>query len=131
MQLRQTEVAKRALECVSQAQADAHTFAEYGTRANSFPTMIIQAGLAQALGFLRAKSGTDNPLSRAYFRYYDDLVSLARVSVTDLPEGRDAFYERVISAELGEYRRLTQAVLDGAVWLKRIYQGTDSREGAA
>ena len=124
MQLRQSAVAQKALECLDRAKSEEY-FEEYGTRANSFPSMVIQVGLAQSLGFLLAKSGSNSSLERAYQRYYLDLVLLARVAVPELPQDSDSFYRWVLKAELAGYRRLTQAVLDGGVWLKRIYQGTN------
>ncbi|MGK9451811.1 type III-B CRISPR module-associated protein Cmr5 [Acidithiobacillus caldus] len=129
MQLRQSLLAKNALRCLEDAQKQGY-FDEYGTRANSVPTMILQVGLAQALGFLRAKSGEQrSTLERAYRRYYLDLVALARVAISDAPEEEGQFYAWVLSLDLGDYRRVTQAVLDGGVWLKRIYQGTAKSEG--
>ncbi|MCE5360045.1 type III-B CRISPR module-associated protein Cmr5 [Candidatus Igneacidithiobacillus taiwanensis] len=129
MILRQSAIAAHAIECVQRAQDDPKIFAEYGTRANSFPSMIVQVGLAQALGFLRAKSGDNTSLAKAYNRYYTDLFELTRIAIPDAPEDPDRFYHHVLRAELGEYRRLSQTILDASVWLKRIYQGTDKRGG--
>ncbi|MHB1494480.1 MAG: type III-B CRISPR module-associated protein Cmr5 [Acidithiobacillus sp.] len=124
MRLRQSEIAEKALECITTASAQRDLFDEYGTRANSFPTMILQSGLAQALGFLRAKSGDDSPLKKAYAQYYKDLVALVRVAMPALPPDGEAFYQEVLQAELGDYRRISQITLDSAVWLKRLYQGS-------
>ncbi len=125
MQLRQSQLAEQALLCLERVK-HLEYFAEYGTRANSFPSMVVQVGLAQALGFLRAKSGANNSrLERAYRQYYEDLVTLARIPMPNAPSDGDAFYSWVVALELGDYRRATQAILDGGVWLKRIYQGTE------
>lgn len=128
MKLRQSEIAQKALECITAAAKTQDEFSEYGTRANSFPSMILQSGLAQALGFLRAKSGNGNTLERAYARYYLDLVSLVLIALPTMPTDGEAFYNEVLRAELGEYRRISQLTLDSAVWLKRLYQGTASPE---
>ena len=128
MRLRQSEIAEKALECITTASAQRDQFDEYGTRANSFPTMILQSGLAQALGFLRAKSGNDSPLKKAYAQYYKDMVTLVRVAIPALPMDGEAFYQEVLKAELSDYRRISQVTLDGAVWLKRLYQGTAKSE---
>ncbi len=128
MKLRQSEIAEKALECITTASAQRDQFDEYGTRANSFPTMILQSGLAQALGFLRAKSGNNNTLEKAYAQYYNDLVALVRIALPSLPGEREAFYTEVLTAELGDYRRISQVALDSAVWIKRLYQGTAKSE---
>ncbi|OFC30541.1 type III-B CRISPR module-associated protein Cmr5 [Acidithiobacillus caldus] len=127
MKLRQSDIAAQAIKCVERAQRDRQIFAEYGTRANSFPSMIVQVGIAQALGFLRAKSGHGNTLERAYDQYYHDLLELARIAIPEAPSNAEGFYNSVLQAELGEYRRLSQIILDASVWLKRICQGADHK----
>lgn len=124
MKLRQSEIAEKALVCISEAEKLNDLFNEYGTRANGFPVMILQSGLAQALGFLRAKSSGDNTLGKAYARYYRDLVSLVCIALPAMPADGEAFYKEVLKADLGEYRRISQFTLDSAVWLKRLYQGS-------
>ncbi|HRI93943.1 MAG TPA: type III-B CRISPR module-associated protein Cmr5, partial [Accumulibacter sp.] len=67
---------------------------EYKTRADNFPVMVMQAGLAQAVGFMRAKAGGKD----AYGRYLDDLAT-----VVGLASG-EALQARAIKARLPEYR---------------------------
>jgi CRISPR-associated protein Cmr5 len=120
MKLRQSEMAARALVCI-EAAAGLPRRAEYRTRANSFPTMVAQSGLAQAFGFLLAKSSPDD--LGAYDVYTRDLVAVVGAGCPDLAaQDPDAFYDLVVRADLGQYRRLTRATLDAALWLKRLAQ---------
>jgi CRISPR-associated protein Cmr5 len=122
MKLRQSEVAARALVCI-EAAAGLPCRAEYRTRANSFATMVAQSGLAQAFGFLLAKRESPGDLGRAYDAYTRDLVAVVGAGWPDLAaQDPDAFYDLVVRADLGQYRRLTRATLDAALWLKRLAQ---------
>jgi len=123
MKLRQSEVAARALVCIENA-ANLSYRAEYRTRANSFPTMVAQSGLAQAFGFLLAKKqGGPHDLRLAYNVYTRDLVAVVHAGWPDLEaQDPDHFYCLVVQADLGQYRRLTRATLDAALWLKRLAQ---------
>ncbi len=83
---------------------------KYGGMAHKLPILIRTAGLAQALTFVEArgdKSGSQCQLLRdlgATVGHGDKLAADAR------------------SAELGEYMRLTQQVLDALLWYKRFAQ---------
>jgi len=84
-------------------------FDEYKARADSFPTFVMQAGLAQAVGFLKAKG-------EVYKKYLNDLALVLG------KENDQAFYREVIQAERVEYRLLTRKALAAAGWLKRMAQ---------
>ena len=86
---------------------------EYKARADGFPVLVMQAGLAQAVGFMRAKSA-DKP---AYGRYLDDLAAV----IGGLADGA-ALHHRAIHGQLPAYRQLTREVLAAAGWLKRFGQ---------
>lgn len=86
---------------------------EYKARADSFPVLVLQAGLAQAVGFMRAKAAK-NP---AYGDYLDDLAA-----VLGLPAGQDELQRRAIDDPLRDYRQLTRQTLAAAGWLKRFGQ---------
>ncbi len=88
---------------------------EYKTRAHSFPAMVMQSGLTQALGFLRAKS-QGNHGSEAYRAYAKGIAD-----VLD-KRGADALHEESITAELPHYRRLTREVLEAAILIRRFAQ---------
>jgi len=79
---------------------------DYKARADSFPTMVLQSGLTQALGFLCAKGGV-------YLDYANDVAK-----VIGLPSG-NTLHENAIAASLPQYRRLTQEVLEASALIKR------------
>ncbi|MEI7844028.1 MAG: type III-B CRISPR module-associated protein Cmr5 [Gallionellaceae bacterium] len=85
---------------------------EYKSRSDSFSVMVLQAGLAQAVGFMLAK-GAKAP---AYSQYLDDLSS-----VMGAPDGK-AFHHKIIHASIAEYRQLTRETLNAAGWFKRFGQ---------
>lgn len=106
-------MASIALEKVEQAAKDTPIRKDYKTRAMGFPALVMQSGLAQAIGFLRSKSGTP---SNAYARYLADLaVVMGKVDAKTL-------HEAVIQAPIPDYRYLTRDALDAAAWLKRFAQ---------
>jgi len=95
---------------------------EYKARADNFPVLVLQAGLAQAVGFMRAKAAK----SAAYETYLDDLAR-----ILGLPRG-EALQQRAISAGLPDYRQLTRDTLAAAGWLKRFGQAyLSDKEGAS
>lgn len=85
---------------------------EYKSRSDSFSVMVMQAGLAQAVGFMLAKGAKDP----TYSQYLNDLSS-----VLGAPDGK-AFHHKVIHAPIAEYRRLTRETLNAAGWFKRFGQ---------
>lgn len=125
-QSRAQRMAQPALERVKVA-AKSNLAGDYKPRAMGFPTMVLQAGLAQAVGFLAAKSGKDGK-AMAYQRYFDDLAQVA-----GYPAG-DALLQDALKADLARYRLLTRDVLDAASWLKRFSQslidGSGGNDGA-
>lgn len=82
---------------------------EYKSRSDNFPVMVMQAGLAQAIGFMLAKGNTHG-------LFLDDLAY-----VLGQQNGK-AFQQTVIHADLPEYRRLTRETLNAAGWFKRFGQ---------
>lgn len=102
---------------------------EYKSRADGFAVLIMRSGLAQALGFLKAKSMDGNDtLNQAYQRYRDDLARLAHDNgnITG-----DAFHLEVLSLSLPEYRLATQRTLEAAMALKRMGQALIHEETGA
>lgn len=85
---------------------------EYKSRGDNFPVMVMQAGLAQAVGFMLAKGAKDP----AYQLYINDLAA-----VMGDADGI-AFHTKVIGAPLPEYRLLTRNTLNAAGWFKRFGQ---------
>ncbi len=85
---------------------------EYKSRSDGFPVMVMQAGLAQAVGFMLAKGSSSN----AYSQYLDDLAS-----VMGALNGK-AFHHKIIHAPIADYRQLTRETLNAAGWFKRFGQ---------
>lgn len=113
---RYAEIAYRCVQGVEQNNLE-----EYKARADSFPTFVMQAGLAQAVGFLMAKGHVndrtmDQKKDNEYRKYVNDLAK-----VLGKPTASD-FYEEVIAADLPQYRLLTRQALAAAGWLKRMAQ---------
>lgn len=137
---RQAEAALHCLRAVSALPAAARE--DYKARAENFPALLLHAGLAQALGFLRAKGGAsddraaetpaagadaavDVPSGRpaaAYRRYLADLAT-----VLGCADG-DSLLQRAIDAPLADYRLLSRQTLDAAGWLRRFAQAHLARE---
>lgn len=88
------------------------TAKEYKSRCDGFPVMVMQAGLAQAVGFMLAK-GAKDPV---YSQYLDSLAS-----VMGEADGK-TFHARIIAAQLPDYRNLTRQTLNAAGWFKRFGQ---------
>lgn len=82
---------------------------EYKSRADSIPTMVLQSGLTQALGFLRGKGDV-------YLAYADDIAK-----VLGMPDAK-SLHEDAIKADLPTYRRLTREVLEASALIKRFGQ---------
>jgi CRISPR-associated protein Cmr5 len=111
--------ADQALKCVQDVVKERpENKTEYKARADAFPVMVMQAGLAQALGFMVAKSADKT----AYGDFLNHLALLLGHKT-----GRD-LHAYVISAPLAEYRRLTRETLAAAGHLKRFGQACLSDE---
>ena len=88
---------------------------KYGAMAHKLPVLIRTAGLAQALGFLSAKSnGEAGQMNKRLFK---DLAStLGRANENELlNQSRGANNQ-----SLADYLRLTQDALAALLWFKRF-----------
>lgn len=107
MQTRTQRFAGKAMASVAARKGNLAN--EYKARADSFPTMVLQSGLTQALGFLRSKGGV-------YVTYVDDVAHvLGRASAAEL-------HREAVGSTLPVYRRLTHEVLEAAGLIKRYAQ---------
>ncbi len=86
---------------------------KYRTLALNFPTMIMQSGLSQAVGFLMAKSSSA-----------DDEYSLLLNHIAQLLGYPDSniLHTVILKSSLGEYQLLTRRSLDATAWIKRYTQ---------
>ena len=117
---RSQRYAAKALECVDAIKAREAERDEWKSRADSFPVMVLQTGLAQAIGFLRAKSlgGKD----KGYKPYLADLVAVLNAGGATPAQTGEEFQKSVIVLDLASYRQLTRETLTAAGWLKRFGQ---------
>lgn len=120
IQTRSQRYAVAALACVEQVVAQPGLREEYKSSADGFPVMVMQAGLAQALGFLLAKSACR--LDNGYGRYLHDLAAVLRAGGATTADSGEALHQTAIHAALADYRRLTREALAAAAWLKRMAQ---------
>lgn len=114
---RQAEAALAAIQAIRKEAEKERK--EYKARADNFPVLVLQAGLAQAVGFMRAKAAK----STAYQRYLSDLAAMLGLA------GGEALQQRAIDAELRDYRQLTRETLAAAAWLKRFGQAYLGEKG--
>ena len=88
---------------------------QYGALCHRFPVMILNSGLAQAMGFLCAKAqGEDGP-ERAHTTLVNHLTQL----LGGRAQQAISFQREIVALDLGEYQRLTRNALEAAVWYKR------------
>jgi CRISPR-associated protein Cmr5 len=81
---------------------------KYGTMAQKLPVLIRTAGLAQAIGFLEAKSNEKG----------NELLLKHLAEVLEFSDLK-SFGKKCREAELIEYLRLTQNALAALLWFKR------------
>ncbi len=110
--IRTQDYAKAAYPLVEGVSRSNHE-TKYRTLALNFPTMIMQSGLAQAVGFLMAKSSSP-----------DDEYALLLTHVAQLLGYPDSniLHTIILKSSLGEYQLLTRRALDATAWIKRYTQ---------
>ena len=117
--IRAHDVAGAAYDRVD-ARRDDPKKKEYGALAHKLPGMILQNGLAQAIGFLIAKNSKSQPEHMALL---DDLNAVLRkagaVSTTD----GSALHDLVIRSDLAGIVDLTRRSLEASGWIKCYVQG--------
>ncbi len=115
-QTRAQRMARIALDCVKHVAAG-KLAKDYKPRAMSFSTMVLQSGLAQAVGFLAAKGAGSNDKDKAYKHYLEDVAKVCGHA------SGEALHDKAINTDLAAaYRLLTREVLDASSWLKRFSQ---------
>lgn len=83
------------------------TEAKYRTLALTFPTMIMQSGLAQAIGFLMAKDEAHHQKMLAHLK---KLLN------------NDNLYADILRSDITTYQKLTRDAIEASSWLKRYTQ---------
>ena len=107
--IRSQKYAQRALGLIQKVKEENKKVKEYRTLALNFPTMILQSGLAQAIGFLQAKGKEEH------------LLLLAHIAEL-LGENKDSLHKKILEAGLSHYQLLTRQAIEAASGLKRYTQ---------
>ena len=107
--IRSQKYAQHAFSLIQKVKEENEKVKEYRTLALNFPTMILQSGLAQAIGFLQAKGKEEH------------LLLLAHIAEL-LGENKDSLHKKILEADLSHYQLLTRQAIEAASGLKRYTQ---------
>lgn len=107
--IRSQKYAQRAFGLIQNVKDSNKQVKEYRTLVLNFPTMILQSGLAQAIGFLQAKGKEEH------------LLLLAHIAEL-LVENKDGLHKKILEADLSHYQLLSRQALEAASSLKRYTQ---------
>ena len=115
MQIRTHKYAEKAYPLIEKMQND--TFeAKYRTLALNFPSMIMQSGLAQAIGFLMAKGKDEHTI---FLGHIAQLLEYTRY---------EDFHTAISKSDITQYQLMTRKALDATSWLKRYTQALLHKE---
>lgn len=109
MQIRTHKYAAHAYPLVAAIQGDALE-AKYRTLALTFPSMIMQSGLAQAVGFLMAKNKDE----------HKELLQHIAILLNEADS--EALHNKIINSNVTEYQLLSRHAIEASAWLKRYTQ---------
>ncbi|WP_201634000.1 type III-B CRISPR module-associated protein Cmr5 [Psychrobacter immobilis] len=118
--IRTQKYAKLAYPLVAAVQ-DIAIEPKYRTLALTFPAMVMQSGLSQAIGFLMAKGNEEHQLMLSHIA---TLLSYQGNNATD------TMHQAILSSDLSKYQLLTRNTLEATSWLKRYTQALLEKEGA-
>ena len=107
--IRSQKYAQRAFGLIQKVKDSNKQVKEYRTLVLNFPTMILQSGLAQAIGFLQAKGKEEH------------LLLLAHIAEL-LEENKDGLHKKILEDDLSHYQLLSRQALEAASSLKRYTQ---------
>lgn len=117
IQIRTQKYAKIAYPLVA-ALKDNEIKAKYRTLVLNFPTMVLQSGLAQAIGFLVAKN---KPEHNILLEHLAQLLGYQN-QVKQL-------HEDVRESDITQYQLLTRKTIEASSWLKRYTQALLGKQG--
>ena len=109
--IRSQQYAQEAYPLVAEMQKH-QLEVKYRTLALNFPSMILQSGLSQAIGFLMAKGKDEHQM------LLDHLATL----VLGKQAQDKQLHQTILTADLTHYQLLTRQTLEAASWLKRYTQ---------
>lgn len=101
--------------------------AEYRTQALNLPTMIMQSGLSQAVGFLLAKSKSGDANKTKAMAFAKILQHLEILLKNEI--GNSNLNEVVIKSDIVQYQLLTRKAIEASSWLKRYTQAFLRKKG--
>lgn len=113
MEIRTHKYAEAAFPLVEKMKKDPFE-AKYRTLALNFPTMIMQSGLAQAIGFLMAKGKDEHKI---IFQHIQTILK------------KPNLHDDILKSNIQQYQILTRQALDATAWLKRYTQALLKKEG--
>ena len=113
MEIRTHKYAEAAFPLVEQMKKDPFE-KKYRTLALNFPTMIMQSGLAQAIGFLVAKGNDEHEI---ILQHIEEILE------------RPSLHTDILASDIQQYQLLTRQALDATAWLKRYTQALLKKEG--
>ncbi|QMT32451.1 type III-B CRISPR module-associated protein Cmr5 [Alysiella filiformis] len=95
---------------------------EYRTQALNLPTMILQSGLAQSIGFLMAKAKNDSSEAKAKTKAFQKLLEHLEKLLKDSVKPNKTLHETILESDIVQYQRLTRNAIEASSWLKRYTQ---------
>lgn len=119
--IRSQKYAQRAFGLIQKVKDSNKQVKEYRTLALNFPTMILQSGLAQAIGFLQAKAKGKDKEGKEAKGKEEHLLLLAHIAEL-LEENENSLHKKILEADLSHYQLLTRQAIDAASSLKRYTQ---------
>lgn len=119
--IRSQKYAQKAFGLIQKVKENNEKVKEYRTLSLNFPTMILQSGLAQAIGFLQAKAKAKDKEGKEAKGKEEHLLLLAHIAEL-LEENENSLHKKILEADLSHYQLLTRKALEAASALKRYTQ---------
>ena len=123
--IRSQQYAQEAYPLVAEMQKH-QLEVKYRTLALNFPSMILQSGLSQAIGFLMAKGKEKDKEKNQHQILLDHLATL----VLGKQAQDKQLHQIVLEADLKHYQLLTRKTLEASSWLKRYTEALLKKESS-
>lgn len=136
MQIRTQKYAEIAYPLVEAIQGN-EIEAKYRTLALNFPTMILQSGLAQAIGFLMAKGKQEHKILLSHIvvlvnkNESPDMKQACLQQTDGIKKMTKDFHDKVVDSNITDYQLYTRKTIEASSWLKRYTQALLKKEGEA
>ena len=129
--IRSQQYAQEAYPLVAEMQKH-QLKVKYCTLALNFPSMILQSGLSQAIGFLMAKGkekDKDKDKDKDKNQHQILLDHLATLVLGKQAQDKQ-LHQIVLEADLKHYQLLTRQTLEASSWLKRYTEALLKKESS-